>query len=294
MEKINLSIIIPSWNTKRLLRQCLKSLILNIQYSILNYEIIVVDNGSTDGSPQMVRKEFPRVCLIENKTNLGFGAANNQGMKIAKGRYFLLLNSDTIIQGKALTKMVDFFDDHPEAGIIGPKLLNTDGTPQPSVGPFPGLIVCTIMLFLEHWFGHLVRFSPRKIEEVDWVMGAAFMVRPEVIERAGWMDEGIFMYMDEVEWAYRIKKAGYKILFYPDASIVHLLRASSKSGRKGPILNIYRGLIYFYRKHYSPFSLLVLRIMLQLKAALALFLGRLTGNQYLTETYGEALVIARS
>lgn len=286
-----ISIIILSWNTKGLLRQCLKS-IYNLQLTINNCEIIVVDNGSTDGSPEMVEKEFPQVVLIKNKKNLGFGAGNNQGMRKAKGDYFLLLNSDTVVKNKAPVKMAQFLNQHSKVGVVGCKLLNQDGSDQPSFGPFPNLIVAGVMLFSEHWFGDLVRRSGNQIKEADWVMGAALMVKKEVFKKAGPMDEGIFMYMDETEWCYRIKKAGYKVMFYPGAEIIHLGGASSLTGRKDPILNIYRGLIYFYKKHYPRWQLPILRLMLKLKAAGALLIGYLTNSQYLKETYGQAFKIS--
>jgi len=286
MEKeIKISIIIPSWNTKGLLRNCLKSL-------GSSYEIIVVDNGSTDGSPVMVEKEFPHVLLIKNKKNLGFGAANNQGMKRAKGDYLLLLNSDTIVKDKAPLLMAKYLKEYKEVGVVGCQLLNKDGSLQPSAGPFPGLKIALIMLFLEHWFGDLVRSSFKTAKEVDWVMGAAFMLRREILEKVGFMDEGLFMYMDEVEYSLRIKKAGYKVVFYPRAQIIHLWEGSSRTGRTDPILNIYRGLIYFYKKHYPQWQLPILRLMLKLKAGLSYFLGLILHNNYLKTTYAQALKIA--
>lgn len=286
-----ISIIILSWNTKDLLKNCLRS-IYNLRDKNYEVEVIVVDNGSTDGSAEMVEKEFSQVVLIKNKKNLGFGAGNNQGMKKAKGDYFLILNSDTIVKSKAPMKMAQFLKKHPEVGAVGCKLLNQDGTNQPSFGPFPNLLVAAIMLFGEHWLGDLVRHSSDKIKETDWVMGAALMVRKEVFKKAGPMDESIFMYMDETEWCYRIKKAGYKVMFYPGAKIIHLGRASSRTGKKDPILNIYRGLIYFYQKHYPGWQLPILRLMLKLKAGGALFVGYLTKNKYLKETYAQALKIS--
>ena len=287
-KKVKVSVIIINWNTKKLLVKCLRSL-LPEQGS---FEVIVVDNGSTDGSIEMIEKKFPMVVLLKNKKNLGFGAANNQAMKKAKGEYFLLLNSDTVILNNAHLKMAEFMDKHPQVGVVGCKLLNPDRTPQPSAGSFPNLLVSAIMLFFEHWLGNLVRTSYHQTKEVDWVMGAALMVRPEVIKRAGFMDEGIFMYMDEIEWCYRIKKAGYKVMFYPGSKIIHLGRGSSKAGRKDPILNIYRGLIYFYKKHCPSWQLSILKMMLKLKAAISLIVGWLTGNNYLKQTYAEAFKIA--
>ena len=285
--KVKVSIIILSWNTKQLLRNCLKSL-------KGMGEIIVVDNGSTDGSPAMVAEEFPQVKLIKNKKNLGFGAANNQGMKVATGDYFLLLNSDTIVRDQAPLKMAAFLAKNLQVGAVGCKLLNPDNSLQPSAGPFPNLKVSFIMLFLEHWLGDLVRFSFKKTKEVDWVMGAALMVCPGVIKKAGWMDEKMFMYMDEVEWCCRIKKAGFKVFFYPEAEIIHLFGGSSKTGRQDPILNIYRGLLYFYQKHYSHWQLKILKFMLKLKAREAIILGWLTNNHYLKQTYAEALKIVKN
>lgn len=287
----SVSIIILSWNTKKLLKNCLESL------KDLNVEIIVVDNGSADGSVEMLKKlqsQNPNLRTIFNKNNLGFGAGNNQGMKMAKGDYFLLLNSDTVVKDKAPLRMAEFLAKHKEVGVLGCRLLNIDGSPQPSAGPFPNLWVTSVMLFAEHWLGDLVRSSFSKVKEVDWVMGAALMVRREVIKKAGLMDEGLFMYMDEVEWCYRIKKAGFKVMFYPGAEIIHLFGGSSKTGRRDPILNIYRGLLYFYRKHYPSWQLPILKTMLKLKAVMAFLLGKLTGNSYLKKTYAEALKITRN
>jgi GT2 family glycosyltransferase len=288
--KLKISIIIPSYNTQELLSQCLKSL-------DSNSEIIVIDNGSTDGSVNMLRKlqsQNPKIKTIFNQKNKGFGGANNQGIKIATGDYLLFLNSDTLVKNQAPFKMAQFLKENPKAGMIGCRLLNKDGSWQPSAGYFPSLGITFIMLFAEHWLGDLVRSSFPKEKEVDWVMGAAMMIKKEVIAKAGLMDEGIFMYMDEVEWAYRIKKAGFKIVFYPGAEITHLFGASSKTGRQDPILNIYRGLLYFYKKHYSPSQLVILKIMLKLKAVGALILGFLTNNRYLKQTYVQALEITRS
>ena len=285
-KEIKISIIIPSWNTKDLLRNCLKSL-------GSSYEVIVVDNGSTDGTLGMIEKEFPYALLIKNKKNLGFGAANNQGMKKAKGDYLLLLNSDTIIKDKAPLLMANYLKNHPQVGTVGCRLLNKDGSLQPSAGPFPSLKIAAIMLFFEHWLGDLVRRSFEKTKEVDWVTGAALMIKGDVLSKAGFMDEGLFMYMDEVEWAYRIKKAGYKVVFYPKAQIIHLGWGSSKSGRREPILNIYRGLIYFYKKHCPHWQLPILKLMLKLKAGGAYLLGLLLNNSYLKETYAQALKITR-
>ena len=286
-EKIKISVIIPSFDTKQLLNQCLSSLDKKL-------ELVVIDNSSTDGTQEMVESDFPQVKLIKNSNNLGYGAANNQGIKVSKGDYLLFLNSDTIVKNNAPLKMANYLVKNPQIGALGCRLLNKDGSWQASAGWFPSLRVVFIMLFVEHWLGNLVRGSFNKIKEVDWVMGAAIMIPKKVIDKVGVMDEGIFMYMDEVEWCWRIKKVGFKVVFYPGAEIVHLFGASSKSGRKDPILNIYRGLVYLYQKHQPLWQLPILKTMLKLKAVLAIILAVIIGNKNLKEIYVQAFQITRS
>ncbi len=289
--KIKLSIIILSWNTKELLWQCLTSLRQSLEGKSQN-EIIVVDNASTDQSVQMVRQSFPKVKLILNQENLGFAKGNNQGIKVSRGEYIMLLNSDTVVKKGAIEKLVDFLDEHPDIAIVGPKLLNPDRSPQANCGRFPDLPVAVVMLFGEHWGGSdFVRCSPPVSGPVDWLMGAAFMARKEVFKKIGGLDEKLFMYMEEVEWFYRARKAGFQAYFLDQAEIVHLGRGSAKQGKKEPILNIYRGLLHYYKKHKKGGELLALRVMLKLKALLALIIGHLKNDNYLKETYGEAFKI---
>lgn len=302
--KVKLSIIIVNWNTAKLLRQCLDSLksemfeshskIPRQMRAIRNpkseTEIIVVDNGSTDGSAELVQSL--KLKVIRNKENLGFAKANNQGIKEAQGEYIMLLNSDTIVEKGAIERMVDFLDSHNEVDIVGPRLLNTDGTPQANCGRFPNLSVVTVMLFKEHLGGSdYVRRSPKESGFVDWLMGAAFIAKKQVFDKIGGLDEKMFMYMEEVEWFYRAAKAGYRAYFLKEAEIVHLGRGSSKTGKTEPILNIYRGVIYFYTKHKSLPEQFLLRLLLKIKALMALFLGYLKNDNYLKETYGQAVKI---
>ena len=205
----------------------------------------------------------------------------------------MILNSDAIVKKGTSQKLVNFLNKHEEVAVVGPKLLNMDGTPQANCGRFPNLFVSAVMLFLEHYGGRqMVRFSPAKSGYVDWLMGAAFMARKAGFDKIGGFDEALFMYMEEVDWFYRLREAGMKAYFLKEAEIVHLGLGSSTSGKKEPILNIYRGLIHFYKKHYNFISLIILRVMLKLKAAAALLLGYLTGNRYLKETYEEAFKLA--
>ena len=295
-KKLMLSIVILSWNTEALLKQCLESLEEGCE-GIGGCEVVVVDNGSTDGSSEMVRKYQIRntkykIRLIENQSNLGFAKGNNIGIKQARGEYIMLLNSDTIVQKGSLKKMVDFLDQHGEISVVGPKLLNQDGTPQSSCGQFPNLWVVFIMLFKEHFGGsRTVRYSPAVSGEVDWLMGAAFVAREKVFKKVGFLDERMFMYMEEVEWFYRVRKAGLKAYFLKEAEIVHLGRGSSSSGKKEPILNIYKGLLHFYKVHKSPLELFILRLMLKVKALISLLIGDLKNDNYLKQTYGQAIKI---
>jgi len=313
---MKLSVIIVNYNTKQLLKDCLESIFKYTKN--LDFEVIVVDNASSDGSEKIVasdqwlvfsekekiklpitdhgssRSAGPiTVRTVKSRTNLGFAGGNNLGIKIAQGQYVLLLNSDTLLKDNAFLKMVDFMDKNPQVSVLGPRLLNSDSSHQASVGRFPGLPVVMMMLFKEHFGGSdYVRWSPDKKCEVDWVMGAALMTRKEIFDKVGFLDEKMFMYMEEVEWCYRVKKAGKKIFFYPGAQITHLWQGSSKTGRKDPIINIYKGLIYFYKKHKNLPELLILRFLLKIKAGSALLWGYLTNNAYLKETYAEAVKIS--
>ncbi len=292
---MKLSIIIVNWNTKDLLKNCLESLAEDY-VRLGGCEVIVVDNGSDDGSVSMVKKlrvKNYELKIIENKENLGFSIGNNIGIKKAKGDYIMLLNTDTIIGKGSIAKLISYLDCHDEVAIVGPKLLNSDGTVQANCGRFPDLIVSFVMLFKEHFGGSdFVRTSPEKSMFVDWLMGAAFMTRKDVFDKVGGLDEEIFMYMEEVDWFYRANKVGFKAYFLKEAEITHLGRGSSKGGKKDPILNIYKGLIRFYKKHKSPLEIFTLELMLKSKAVLALLLGFISGNNYLKETYGQALKIS--
>jgi len=300
-----LSIIIVNWNTKDLIKQCLDSIQqkdkrLDLSEKIINpdnsesvpTEIIVVDNGSTDSSVSYLKtqaKKIPGLKLILNKNNTGFAKANNQGIKKARGEFILLLNSDTIIPEAAISQTLFWLANHPEAAVCGCKLLNSDGSPQASYGTFPDLITTFIMLFLEKLFGSKrVRTSGDKISSVDWLMGAFILSRKWVFDEIGRLDENIFMYMEEVEWFYRLRQAGLLAFFYPNAKIIHLGGGSSKTGRVDPIINIYKGLIYFYKKHKPKWQLLVLKLMLKTKALLSLFIGKVFNNDYLIKTYEQA------
>lgn len=284
---MDLSIIIPSFNTKDLLDRCLTSIYNSLQGSKLSFEVIVIDNASNDGTVGLLNKKYPRVEKIFNKINLGYGKANNLGIKKAKGNYILLLNSDIKVLDSAIETLFDFTKDHADS-FVGGKLFNEDMTPQSSCGPMFSLPVVALMLFAKGDSLGLTRYSPANERSVGWVSGGCLMARKRLFIQLGLFDESIFMYMDEIDLLYRASKSGIKTYFLPTARFIHSGAASS-AGRKQPVLNIYRGLLYFYRKHRSIMELNVLKSFLCLKAYAGIGIGRITGNKYLQSTYEEAI-----
>lgn len=240
----DLSIIIVNTNNRKLLEECLNSIYKKTRKA--TFEIIVTDNASTDGSQAMVKNRFPEVKLIENRENAGFIKASNQGLRIYNARYAMLLNDDTIVKESALDKMVEFMDSHPEAGGCGPKLLNVDGTVQHQGG----------ILGKRFWLS-------KNPVTVDFVIGAALIVKKEVIDKIGIMDENLFFYNDDLDWCLRIRKAGWKIYFIPSAEIVHYGGYSSRR-TFNPKLFVegFRGGLYFCRKHYGELAFNLYRLLL--------------------------------
>jgi N-acetylglucosaminyl-diphospho-decaprenol L-rhamnosyltransferase len=270
----DLSIIIVNWNTRELLGECLRSIGRDSGSGVrgqgfvapsLTPEIIVVDNASADGSAEMVQREFPDVRLILNEGNLGFARANNRGIAASRGRYVLLLNSDTVASTDALEMLVAFMDAHPEAGVVSPRLLRPDGTVQPyAFGGDP-----TLGYLLRRGFNRLLRhrylhdWNTSAVQEVDWVSGACLMARRAAIEQAGPLDESMFMYFEDNEWCLRIRNADWKVYYDPQAEIVHL---GGQSLAKNPAARqaYSESLRYFYRKHYSRAAQMLLSLLLPL------------------------------
>lgn len=296
---MDLSVIIVNWNTKKLLEDCIRSV---MQFTKgIEYEIIVVDNGSTDSSQELVKKKFLKVKLLENKENLGFTKANNQGMNVAKGEYILLLNSDTYLIENSLKKLVEFSRTKENLGAVGPLLLNTDKSTQQSVGFFPHLPQMLFWLsFIDDLpFGqylkpyHVDHDSFYKSDhEVDWVTGAAYLIPKSTVQKVGLLDEKIFMYGEEVEWSYRIKKSGYKIFFTPITKIVHIGRGSSGKISSRAILGEFEGLIYFYKKHKGFLALQILRIFLKIGALARIVIFALLGRFELAKCYVQSFKVA--
>ena len=284
---MDLSVIVVSFNTKQLLDDCLNSLTRGLRASKLKAEVVVVDNDSKDGTREMLTKKYPRLVIIFNKQNVGFGKANNQGIRVAKGKYILLLNSDTVILDDAISSLYDFSLSHQSA-FVGPKILNPDRSVQTSCGPFFTLPVVFAALYLKGDRIGLTRWSPDETRTVDWISGACIMGERSAFLDNLLFDEEVFMYMEEVDLLMRAKQKGYHAVFYPKSRIVHVGSGSSTNKRMGPVLNIYKGLLYVYKKHYSRSALFILRLMLKVKAAFGIIVGNSIGSVYLKQTYAEA------
>ncbi len=291
---MDLSVIIVSYNTSQITKECIESVIASLRDSGIKYEILVVDNNSSDDSVAQLKNlsaEHKQLHLIENDKNLGFGPANNLGVKKSKGEYLLLLNSDTVVLNNAIEKLLNFTKSNNDADFVGGKLLNKDQTPQPSTGPYYSLPVIFGALFLRGDYWGLTRQSPEKVKRVDWISGACILTKKEYYEKLDGFDEDIFMYMEEIDLLHRARELGYHVYFYPDAHFIHYGSLSS-GNRTYPILQVYRGFIYLYNKHHSKLARACLAIMLQLKADIAIIIGKLSHNPYLVRTYEEAKTLA--
>jgi len=258
---LDVSIVIVNWNTRDILRDCLASTYANTMN--ITFEVIVVDNASRDDSVSMLKENFPQVILIENSENRGFAAANNQGMAIARGKYVLLLNSDTVILENAVRKTVLFADGHPEAAVIGCMVLNPDRTLQPTCFMFPSLLnmlLSSTYLYKlfprSKFFGReqMTWWDRDDVREVDVVTGCFMLVRREAVEQIGLLDERFFMYGEETDWCYRFKQVGWKVVFTPAAEIIHLGGESSKQIRAKMLVQLRLSILHFISKHYGWLS----------------------------------------
>ncbi len=304
---MDLSIIIISYNTSAITKTCLDTLVQSLSHSDLRVEILVIDNGSADNSLEMlqgykknIRNKNIELNVIESKENLGFVKANNLGAKKAKAKTLLLLNSDIEILDNAIEKLYFFYQNQDVFQFVGAKLFNKDMSPQASAGPEYTLFNMFLFLFLQGDRFGITRNSPNHLTEVAWVSGAAFMTTKEYFNELHGFDEGIFMYMEEIDLFYRARKHHYKIGFYPDSHLIHLGSASSK-GRTQPILQVYKGYLYYYKKHFSQRELMILKNMLKLKARISIFIGyvlkflnRTSRSEYLIKTYEEGYRIAEN
>lgn len=276
---MDLSILIVNWNTRDLLTLCLGAIPPAV--GEWSHEVVVVDNGSTDGSPETVRADFPWVRLIENGENAGFVRATNQAIAESRGDYLLLLNSDALAPPGSLARMVSFMRDHSDAGAVAPKLINPDGSFQASYARFPTLLSESLSAFglnRRLWGPHHPSPPPRPDEKphpVDWAPGACLLLRRSAVESVGPLDEGFWMYSEDTDLCYRIHRAGWKVYYLPDVEIVHFGGASSQQCRPESVGRLYRSKIRFFRKHYGPVPAallaLVVAVAYGVKAGLACF-----------------------
>ncbi|MGZ3592638.1 MAG: glycosyltransferase family 2 protein [Syntrophales bacterium] len=273
---MDISIIIVNWNTRDLLQNCLESIYKTI--SDISYEIICVDNASTDGSVSMLQEKYPQVRLIQNEENRGFGAANNQAMRIMKGRYALLLNSDAVLTENAVRELFAFMEARSDAAMACGQLLNADGSKQNSVAGFPNLLsLLTNTSLLEYLFPKRYpskRYNHDKPIEVDSCIGACLLARKKAIEEVGMFDERYFFFFEETDWAYQMRSAGWNIFHVPTALIYHLQGQSIGKDIRSRI-EFYRSRYQFFRKWKSrPYYILV-RFFIMLRLCINWFLTSL-------------------
>ncbi len=263
---MDVSVVILNWNTRGLLEKCLRS--LECPQPGLAYEVVVVDNASSDDSREMTRAAFPNVRLIANVRNLGFGAGNNVAIPRTTGRYILFLNSDTIVHEGALTTLIHFADSRTDIGIAGPKLLNGDGTLQYSCRRYPNLGTGFFRntplgrLFPNNKFATdylLQNWDHATPRDVDWVSGAALLIRRALIEQIGGFDEDYFMYCEDVDLCWRANHAGWRVTYCPDSVIDHLIGKSSDIAPTRMTYEFHRSQYLFYRKHYAATTPFLLR-----------------------------------
>jgi GT2 family glycosyltransferase len=249
---MDLSVIVITYKERELLRNCLKSVFAS--ETNFKFEVIVTDSNSQDGSVEMVQNEFPEAKVLDNQKNLGFAKGNNVAIKQAAGRLILLLNADTTINPDTLDLSVKYMDAHPEVGAMGGKVLLANGELDKACRrKFPNPWNSFLRLFGFKQFSNYNISTPIDHEtEVDAITGAYFLIRKSVIDQVGLLDEEFFMYGEDLDWCWRIKQAGYKIMYYPKAEIIHYKHGASRSIPFRTINWAHRAMKIFYRKHYGP------------------------------------------
>jgi len=249
----DVSVVIVSWNTRALTTACLAS--LAAAATPLAWDAWVIDNASSDDSVDAIREMFPAVQVVANATNVGFAAANNQGIRLCDGRYVLLLNSDTVMAPGSLRDLVAFADARPAAGVVGPKLLNPDGSFQSGPIPFPSLwteTMSTTGLGRRWRFAGYPSRGPEAsghAQRTDYVSGACMLARREAIACVGLLDEGYFMYSEEPDWCWRMRQAGWETWYTPEAQVTHFGGQSTRQVRDAMYIALHRSKVRFFRLH---------------------------------------------
>ncbi|HTY85973.1 MAG TPA: glycosyltransferase family 2 protein [Candidatus Acidoferrum sp.] len=283
----DISVIIVSWNAHGHLRDCLDS-IRKTGGSWIR-EVVVVDNASSDGSPEMVARQFPEVKLVRNKENLGFARANNLGIKISAGAYLALINSDVVVHPGCLKRLAAFLDTRPDVGLVGPKILGRDGLLQRTCRLLPGVwnIICET-LALDRLFSKWPLFSGREMRhwnqdteaEVEVLSGCFWLVRRSAVERVGGLDERFFFYAEDIDWCKRFNDAGWKVCFFPDAQATHFGGGSSLNVPLRYSIEMVRANLAYWKKHHGTLGRITYRclaIVYHLVRLLPLSIMRLTG-----------------
>lgn len=279
---MKLSILIVNWNTRDLVIRCVNSILAHVPTFL--FEIIVVDNHSSDGSVEMLTNLFGpnrKIRVIQSLRNLGFARASNLAYKNSTGEYVFLLNPDTEILGEALKNLVSYMDENPGVGVLGPKLVNLDGSLQRSVRRFPGIFSSLLVFSGLHRFVHPRRylmddFTYQQVADVDQVMGAALLTRRSLVEKLGLFDENFYLWYEEVDYCKRVKAAGYAVRFYPQASVMH---AGAQSFTQLKVFErkkiVAKSLVYYFRKNGSLTQVLAIGIAIPTVLFVALILDRL-------------------
>lgn len=278
------SVIILSYNTEKLLRECLAAVYTKLR--LLPFEVIVLDNASKDGSVAMVKKDFPKAHIIESHENLGFAKGINIAAKKAQGEYLLFLNSDATLLDANLSEMIEILKKKAEVGIIGGNLLNKDNTTSDPYGKF--YLIPEVFRFL--FFAKKAKEKlTGTINEVDWISGGYMLTRRDLFEQNSGFDEHFFMYIEDMELCYRLKMADKVVYYYELAKARHVGQGSSN--RTFAIVNIFRGIKYFYKKHRPSHEYFVVQLLLFMKALGSYTVGLVSGNTYLRLTYSQAIKV---
>jgi hypothetical protein len=248
-----LSIVIVTYNSRDLVDQCLKSV---AEQTHVDHEVIVVDNASADGTPSLIAERYPNVRLAANPANLGFSAASNQGLKLASGRYRVLLNPDTLLLDRTLDRMAEYLEAHPEVGVIGAKMVEAAGGLRRYETWYPSLLTYVANSILLRIWGD------QGSHEVEFVSGSCLMIRQETMQQIGLLDENFFMYAEDVDWCLRAKRAGWKVYHCAEALVFHLAGGSSGRDVAARVVNIRQAKLYFFKKHYSWLSYWLLKVIM--------------------------------
>ena len=268
---MELSIIIVNWNTREILDECLRSVYAS--QTSKQFDLWVVDNASSDGSVQMLQDKYPQVQLISNKVNVGFAQANNQAIDKSSGDYVMLLNPDTVVERDVVENLVNFLNENPDVGAVGPRLLNPDGTLQISAYPRPTLVREFWRLFHLDCLKNLGEYpmsewSPTEIRDVDVLMGACFLIRRKVLSQVGLLDEDFFMYSEEVDLCARIQNYGWRISWVPMVEVIHLGGQSTQQIQQEMFLQLYQGKIQYFRKHHTSLEVWLYKFILFLATSI--------------------------